>query len=154
MKSSLLSQICDTSERLQILQRAINDIKKITSPRPSSKRIFISGPYLQQHYKVFCFLKVQAYQEKQALLRTGLGLLRSHKALAKQVADGSQSGGRVVRRMMRDEVSWVKYRTIKPIAQGKHKKVASMLDDENTLLAVREYISTSSQSKLIKFVEK
>jgi len=57
---------CD--ERLNILRKAIQDIKKVTFPCVSSKSKAITGPAFQQHYNVHCFLKLQAFQEKQALL--------------------------------------------------------------------------------------
>jgi len=50
---------------------------------------------------------------------------------------------------IKDEVTGVQFRKIKRIRQGKHPKVASMLDDESTILAVRQYISTSGQSKFL-----
>jgi len=138
-----------SSERLNTLRKAIHDIKKMTTPRAALKSQSITGPLFQQYYNVLCFLKLQAFQEKQALLRPNMCLLRSRKTLAKQVADGSQSGQRVWRRILRNEVSWIQFRKIKAISQGQHQKIASMFNDESTWLAVREYISSSGQSKFI-----
>lgn len=67
----------------------------------------------------------------------------------KQVADGSRSGQRVWRKILPDEVSCVKSCTIKASKQGQHEKVVSPFDNESTLLAVREYISISGQSKFL-----
>jgi len=118
-----------SSERLAIFQKAMKDIKKVLFPRWSSKMSVLSGPAFQQYYNVFCFLKLQVFQEKQAVLRRGISLLRSRKTLAKQVADGSQSSWRNIRQMMTDEVSWVQYQRIALGKQGQHQKVACMLND-------------------------
>jgi len=47
---------CD--KRLNILRKAIQDIKKVTFPHVSSKSKAITGPAFQQHYNVLCFLKL------------------------------------------------------------------------------------------------
>ncbi|KAG0126648.1 hypothetical protein HOY82DRAFT_614658 [Tuber indicum] len=125
---------------------AILDIKKITSPRSMSKLRSLSGPYLQQHYNVLCFLKLQVFQEKQALARPDLHLLRSRKILTRQVVDGSQSGNRVMRRLMRDEVSWVQFRRIEATRRGQYQKVECLLNDEDILLAVLAYIAKSDEN--------
>lgn len=80
--------------------------------------------------------------------RPGIALLSLRTTLARQVAEGSRSGLRIKWRMMRDEVSWVRYRRITPRMHGQHQKVSCMLNDESVLLAVREYISQAGQSKL------
>jgi len=69
--------------------------------------------------------------------------------MVKQVADGSQSGLRVSRMILQDEVSCVKFGMIKASKHGQHEKVVSLFDDESKLLAVREYISISGQSKFL-----
>ena len=74
---------------LEILTKSIQDIKRVLFPRPSSKHLAMSGPSYQQFRHVFCFLKLQAAQEKQALFRPDIVLLCSRKMLAKQVAKGS-----------------------------------------------------------------
>lgn len=80
--------------------------------------------------------------------RPGIALLNLRTTLARQLAEGSQSGLRIKWRMMRNEVSWVRYCRITPPMQGQHQKVSCMLNDESVLLAVREYISQAGQSKL------
>ena len=74
--------------------------------------------------------------------------------MAKQVPEGCQSGWRIMRRMMKDEVSWVQYWKIALCKQGQHEKVACMLDEDGVLLAVQEYISTKAgQSKFLLVAE-
>lgn len=62
-------------------------------PGHLSKHTAMSGPSYQQYHDVFCYLKLQATQEKQALFGPEIHLLRSRKTVAKQVGKCSQSGG-------------------------------------------------------------
>jgi len=48
---------------------------------------------------------------------------------------------------MRQEVSWVKRRSIPQPKPGNHGKIVSMLEDADTILAVRTYINSIGDSK-------
>ncbi|KAG0130835.1 hypothetical protein HOY82DRAFT_608717 [Tuber indicum] len=51
-----------------------------------------------------------------------------------------------MRRLMRDEVSWVQFRRIEATRRGQHQKVECLLNDENILLAVWAYIAKSGEN--------
>lgn len=102
------------------------------------------------------FLRLQLRQERQALkgpdpftgIQTGL---IPRKELAQKVAQGGGWGRRVQERIMAHEVLWVKKRVISQPGRGKHKKVLSLLEDPDTVLAVRQYILKVGDSKFILF---
>lgn len=73
--------------------------------------------------------------------------METRKVLARKVADGGGWGSRICRRIMRQEVSWVKRRSIELPKQGQHQKILFMLEDPETVLAVRIYINSVGDSK-------
>ncbi|KAG0639110.1 hypothetical protein HOY80DRAFT_1046121 [Tuber brumale] len=130
--------------RLQILQEAYTAIKKVSNSKGNTNHQ-PKGLYFRYHYQVYQFLKLQLQQEWKALegpnLFSGLtSPIVPRKQLAQKVVEGGGWGRRVRNRILANEVSWVKYRTIPMPGQGKHSKVISLLEDPDTILAVRSYI--------------
>jgi len=64
------------------------------------------------------------------------------------VADGGGWSRRIRERIMQQEVSWVKRRHIAKLKQGQHQRIIFMLDDPETMLMVRNYITSVGDSKL------
>lgn len=71
----------------------------------------------------------------------------TRKEAAINVAIGFGRGYHVARRILRQEKEWIKSRMIIEGVQGKHAKVVSMLKDEGTGLAVRQYLEEAGESK-------
>jgi len=71
------------------------------------------------------------------------------KELVEQIAKGGGWGRRVQERILKHEVLWVTKRKIPCPAHGRHRKIVSLLEDADTLLAVREYILKAGDSKYI-----
>jgi len=131
--------------RLRILNEGIQDIKKIIHPRSKSTKI--SGNALMKYIQVLNFMKVQALQERNWSIRPEFILFKTREQLAKQVADGEGAGQWTSREIMKNEVTWIKDRVIKVPQRGQHPKITSLLEDESTLLAVREYIGMAGEGK-------
>lgn len=136
--------------RLAILEAALQAITKIVKPR--SKKPKVHGLQYAWYFRVYLFLRLQVRQEQKVLkgpdVFTGIvPAIESRKVLAKKVADGGAWGNRICRRIMRQEVSWVKQRTIEQPRQGQHQKILFMLEDADTILAVRTYINSVGDSK-------
>ena len=136
--------------RLSILKSALKAIIKLVKPRGCKPKV--SGLYYDWHYRVYLFLKLQVQQEQKVLQGTDLftgkvHALENRKVLAKKVADGGGWGSRIQERIMRQEVSWVKRRYIEKPKQGQHQKILFMLEDAETMLTVRNYISSVGDSK-------
>jgi len=140
------------SRRLSILQAAFKSMSKKVLYRKGVKKQRPTGLWFKWHYQVFLFLKLQIKQEQRALrgqdLFTGIiPPLQSCKLLAQQVADGRGCGSRVRDRIMSYEVQWIKKQFIPTPGQGRHRKVLSLLEDPDTILAVRQYILHVGDSK-------
>lgn len=98
------------------------------------------------------FLKLQLKQERAALkgpdIFTGIeALLISREQIVEQVVRGEGWGRRVQEPILANEVLWVTKRLIPQPGRGRHRKVISLLEDPNTVLAVREYILKVGDSK-------
>lgn len=74
-------------------------------------------------------------------------ILEHRKVLVRRVADGGRWGRQIRKRIMWQEVSWVKRRDIEKPKQGQHQKILYMLDDAETMLIVRNYINSVGDSK-------
>lgn len=74
-------------------------------------------------------------------------LLESRKVLDRKFVTGGGWGTWICRRIMRQEVSWVKRRSIPQPKQGNHGKIVRMLEDADTILAVHTYINSIGDSK-------
>ncbi|KAG0633878.1 hypothetical protein HOY80DRAFT_1062201 [Tuber brumale] len=127
------------SIRLDILNCGIKDIKRTIYPRTKAKAI--TGQMLAKYIDVLNFMKVQALQERNWLIRPEFILFKTRKELAKQVTDGEGAGTWTIRQIMRNEVLWIKERVIESCKKGRHIKITCMMEDESTMLAVCEYIS-------------
>ena len=138
--------------RLRILQAAYKAMNKKVLYRKGQQLKRPTGLFFKWHYQVFLFLKLQIKQERKALsgpdIFTGITTpLIPRMELARTVAAGGGWGSRVQKRIMSHEVLWVKRRYIPEPGQGKHRKVISLLEDPDTMLAVREYILQAGESK-------
>ena len=103
---------------------------------------------------MYLFLKLQLQNEGKALKGPDLFTevtrsLVSRKGLAQKVVDGSGWDQRVQKRIMRHEVLWVKKRLIAEPNEGRKRKVVTLLEDPETILAVRQHILQVGESKFI-----
>lgn len=65
--------------------------------------------------------------------------------LALQIANGFRKGGSLAKWIQQQERSWVRKRFIEPGYQGTTSKIQTMLEDEGTLIAIREWIALTNQ---------
>ena len=131
--------------RLRILNEDIQDIKKIIHLHSKSTKI--SGTALMKYIQVLNFMKFQALQERNWSITPEFILFKTREQLAKQVAGGEGAGQWTSGEIMKNEVTWIKDRVIKVPQRGQHPKIPSLLEDESTLLAVREYIGIPGEGK-------
>jgi hypothetical protein len=68
------------------------------------------------------------------------------KTAALNCATGFGRAKHVAERILRQERTWVQTRTISHGNRGKHIKAICMLEDEGTMIAVREYLENSGES--------
>ena len=69
------------------------------------------------------------------------------KKAAQNTATGWGRSKHTAANIIRWEKSWIKTRTIISSQRGKHAKSQSMLNDEGTSIAVREYLEEAGDSK-------
>ena len=103
---------------------------------------------------MYLFFSHQLRQEKEGIKGpdpfTGIQTpLLTRKALVQKVAQGGGWGRRVQERILANEVMWVKKRIIPEPGRGGHKKVISLLEDPETILAVRQYIDKVASAKIL-----
>jgi len=72
-------------------------------------------------------------------------LRKTRKQLAMLVARSGGWGVWVMKRILKQEVDYVRYGKLPAPKQGKHAKVTSWLSDEGTMLAMREYMSVAGE---------
>ncbi|KAG0633316.1 hypothetical protein HOY80DRAFT_1064291 [Tuber brumale] len=122
------------SMRLDILNCGIKDMKRTIYPRTKAKAI--TGQMLAKYIDILNFMKVQALQERNWLIRPEFIIFKTCKEQAKQVADGEKAGTWTIRQIMRNKVLWIKERVIECCKEGRHIKITCMLGDESTMLAL------------------
>ena len=137
---------------LQILESTLKAISKKVFPRQSAIKSRPPGLHFTWHYQVYLFLHFQLRQEKEGIKGpdpfTGIQTpLLTRKALVQKIAQGGGWGRRVQERILAHEVMWVKKRIIPEPGRGKYKKVISLLENPETILAVRQYIGKVGDSK-------
>lgn len=111
-----------------ILDAAIFDMKKVLR----SKVYCPEGQNLVRYQQVEQFMNME---------KRNPGRKREQSAI--HIANGFRGGKKLANRIMQREREWVRRRYITSGLQGRTGKVRSMLEDEGTLVAVREYISTT-----------
>lgn len=129
-----------------ILENAIKDIRKKLNSKSKTKRL--DGHNFTWHWQIFQFLKLQL---KEIILQKTSPVEyhpKTRNDMATQVANGGGWGQKVVRRILRHESIWIKKRTVPYPRQGKHANIASWLDDESTLMAVRRHILEVGESRV------
>jgi len=67
------------------------------------------------------------------------------KSAVQNTATGWGRGKCTAENIIRWEKSWIKTRTVIPCMRGKHAKSQSMLNDEGTMMAVRDYIDRTGE---------
>lgn len=107
---------------------------------------------LDWNVQLYTFLKLQLKAERKwriAELRRNptdpISPKESRKELALLVAKAGGWGNWVMRRILKQEVEYVRSGKLPTPKQGKHVKVASWLTDEGTMLAMREYMSQAGE---------
>ncbi|KAG0639115.1 hypothetical protein HOY80DRAFT_1045976 [Tuber brumale] len=99
-----------------------------------------------KYIEVLNFMKVQALQECNWRIQSKFILFKTRKQLARQVSDEEGAGQWTWHQILQNEVSWIKNRYIKSPQRGRHSKISSWIEEESTLLAVREYISQAGET--------
>ena len=56
-----------------------------------------------------------------------------------------------MRRILKQEVEFIRFGKLPVPKQGRHAKVTSWLTDEGTMLAMREYMSQAGEGRLILY---
>ena len=69
--------------------------------------------------------------------------------MALLVARSGGCGIWVMRRILRQEVEYIRFGKLPAPKQGGHAKVTSWLSDEGTMLAMREYMSVAGEGKSV-----
>jgi len=136
--------------RLDILKAALKALAKIVNP--NGRKLKVHGLFYTWHYQVFLFLPLQSQQEQKAWtgprLFTGMiPLLDSRKVQARKVVTGGGWGTWICRRIIRQEVSWVRRDSIPQPKQGNYGNIVSMLEDADTIRTVCTYINSIGDSK-------
>lgn len=108
---------------------AIRDMKKILESKRCPK-----GQDHTRYMQVFEFLNTQ---------RKNPGIRREDLAL--QIANAFRKGRSLATSIQQRERSWIRKRFIEPGYQGKTGKIRTMLEDEGTLIAIREWIALTNQ---------
>ena len=66
--------------------------------------------------------------------------------IAAMIAATAENGHRVALRIIHLERQWIQSRRVIPHKQGRFPSIKSMLEDESTLVAIREYLSGAGES--------
>lgn len=121
-----------------MIYTGVADIRRVLYRK---KRSSTSTHDLDRYFQVFQFMN---WQLKHPDL--------PRKKAALNTATGWGRGKHTAENIIRWEKSWIKTRTIVTSMRGKHAKSQSMLNDEGTLIAVREYIDGAGESKYFHLV--
>ncbi|KAH0603861.1 uncharacterized protein H6S33_007520 [Morchella sextelata] len=124
----------DMEMRRRILESALFDIKKLLK---SSK--CPTGQDYSRHLQVQCFMNLELKRP------VTFSSNNTREKLALQVAYSFNSGSKLASFILQRERSWIRRRYIQSGLQGKTASAQSMLIDEGTLIAVREYIARAGQ---------
>ncbi|RPB06436.1 hypothetical protein P167DRAFT_580548 [Morchella conica CCBAS932] len=124
----------DMEMRGKILEAALFDIKKLfNSPKCPT------GQDYTRHLQVQCFMNLELKR------LVAFSSANTREKLAIQIANSFNGGVKLASYILQRERSWVRRRYIQSGLQGKTASVQSMLEDEGTLLAAREYIAHAGQ---------
>lgn len=115
-------------------ERAVEDMNKVLK----SKNNGLLGSDLKRHQIVLELMNATLTNKRR----------RSREDIAVGIAEGYQRGPYLAEIMIRWERSWVETRTISSDGRGRKSALRNWLNDEGTLLAVRDYISKANHSKL------
>ncbi|KAG0136156.1 hypothetical protein HOY82DRAFT_599720 [Tuber indicum] len=88
-----------------------------------------------RYYHVLEFMRLQRLGLQKPFWK------RPRKELAALVAATAEKGYRVAFRIIHLEWQWIQKNTIIPHKQGRFSSIRSLLQDESTLIAIREYIA-------------
>jgi len=107
---------------------------------------------LDWNVQLYAFLKLQLKAERrwklaelQRKATDPITLRKTRKQLAMLVARCGGWGVWVMKRMLKQEVNYVRCGKLPAPKQGRHAKVTSWLSDEGTMLAMREYMSVAGE---------
>ena len=118
------------SEPSTSLKIAIADLQR----KLTSQKVNLSGQDKTRHDAVLRFMLLQQSNEKRQVESTRL-------AMSQTVAACFSHGACFAKRIVTWERTWRAEREIAESRQGLHAKVMSWFDDEDVMLAVREYLA-------------
>lgn len=140
----------------EILEAAYRRMSKVVKRRAKTRSGHLFGLQLDWNLQLFAFLKVQLKAEmlwnKQELARLPTDPItanRTRMELALQVAKSAGWSKSVAKRILNQEVQYIRHGKIPLPRQGKHSKVASWKTDEGTILAMKEYMAQAGEGMYI-----
>jgi len=138
----------------EILESALKRLKRIVKSCPGPKSMQQTNLQLDWNTQLYLFVKLQLKAERQWKLAelsreptASFETQKSRKALALTIAMAGGWGTWVMKRILRQEVEYIRSGKLPVPRQGKHSKIASWLTDEGTMLAMREYMSVAGEGK-------
>jgi len=136
-------------------------LKRLKGKMKSLRRLhgsFRVDLQLDWNAQVYAFMKLQLKAEKQWRLAelkreptAVITKIKSREELALLVAKSGGWGTWVMRRILKQEVEFIRFGKEPVPMQGRHAKVTSWLTDEGTMLAMREYMSEAGEGMLILY---
>jgi len=140
-----------------ILEVALKQLKRKMKALQRGQRGALSmNLQLDWNIQLYAFLKLQLQAERQWKLAEikrepmeSITPQRSRKQLAMLVARSGGWGVWVMKRILKQEVDYVRFGRHPAPKQGRHGKVTSWLSDEGTMLTIREYMSVAGEGKFI-----
>lgn len=138
----------------EILESALRRLRK--QMKQDGKKQALSGVGLQLDWttQLYTFVKLQLKAEREwrnaELKREPTSKItkwKTRQELALLVANAGGWSSSVMKRILQQEVMFIRYGQLPMPKQGRHVKVVSWLTDEGTMLAMREYISSAGEGK-------
>jgi len=131
-------------------------MSKVIKRRAKTRSGHYFGLQLNWNLQLFAFLKVQLKTEmlwhKKELARQPTDPITPYQPrmeLALQVAKSAGWSKAVAKRILNQEVEYIRHGKISVPQQGKHSKVASWITDEGTELAMKEYMAQAGEGMSI-----
>ena len=138
--------------REEILSLALQRLKRKIHPSKKQRVAPTSNLELNWNHQLYSFIKLQLKTErewKQAELQREpsdpITAYKSRKDMALLVAKSGGWGLWVMKRILMQEVAYIRHGRLPSSKQGKHTKVTSWLTDDGTMVAMQEYMSQAGE---------
>ena len=141
----LITRECARQLRLKELNQALTDIKKLLVSRRTKFEAGQHGLQAHRARSIECYLRM--------VVENGRKSIDASKRAAESEGFAPHWGGRLVRSWVRD---WLEHRKLPKSKQGRHVKVASLLEDPDICAELRSYLRTNkwamNPQKLAEFM--